>query len=72
MDYGLISIRPADAQPTRQGPPAFVRVSAPRDFIYIAPGVPHQPRNLDPDRPARAVVARNTPAEQQSVVPYAA
>jgi uncharacterized RmlC-like cupin family protein len=42
------------------------------DFIYIAPGVPHQPRNLDPDRPARAVVARNTPVEQESVVPYVA
>jgi uncharacterized RmlC-like cupin family protein len=40
------------------------------DFIYIAPGVPHQPRNLDPDRPARAVVARNTPVEQESVVRY--
>jgi uncharacterized RmlC-like cupin family protein len=41
------------------------------DFIYIAPGVPHQPRNLDRERPARAIVARNTPREQESVVPYA-
>jgi uncharacterized RmlC-like cupin family protein len=32
--------------------------------------VPDQPRNLDADRPARAVVARNTPVEQESVVPY--
>ena len=125
MDNGLIAIRPTDAQPTRQGLPAFVGVSADTtgaqgicmniveippggaaephyhdgfetaiyllegrvetrygeglretivneagDFIYIAPGVPHQPRNLDADRPARAVVARNTPAEQESVVPY--
>ena len=38
---------------------------------YIAPGVPHQPRNLDPERWARAVVARNTPHEQESLVPYA-
>jgi uncharacterized RmlC-like cupin family protein len=33
--------------------------------------VPHQPRNLDAERPARAIVARNTPREQESVVPYA-
>jgi uncharacterized RmlC-like cupin family protein len=125
MDNGLIAIRPNDAQPTRQGLPAFVGVSADTagargicmnlveippggaaephyhdgfetaiyllegrvetkygeglretilneagDFIYIAPGVPHQPRNLDPDQPARAVVARNTPVEQESVVRY--
>jgi uncharacterized RmlC-like cupin family protein len=125
MTHGLIAIRPTDAQPTRQGLPAFVGVSGDTagaqgicmniveippgaaaephyhdgfetaiyllegrvetrygdglretivneagDFIYIAPGVPHQPRNLDHDRAARAVVARNTPAEQESVVAY--
>jgi uncharacterized RmlC-like cupin family protein len=125
MTDGLIAIRPDAAQPTRQGLPAFVGVSAETagangicmnlveippgaaaephshvgfetaiyllegrvetrwgdglretvvneagDFIYIAPGVPHQPRNLDPERPARAIVARNTPREQESVAPY--
>lgn len=38
------------------------------DFLFIAPGVAHQPRNLSPRRPARAIVARNTPVEQESVV----
>jgi uncharacterized RmlC-like cupin family protein len=126
MLNGLIAIRPDAAQPTRQGLPAFVGVSADTagargicmnlveippgaaaephahvgfetaiyllegrvetrwgegleqstlseagDFIFIAPGVPHQPRNLDAERPARAIVARNTPREQESVVPYA-
>ena len=45
-------------------------VSEAGEFIFIAPGVPHQPRNLDAERPARAIVARNTPREQESVVPY--
>ena len=47
-------------------------VSEAGDFIFIAPGVPHQPRNPDAHRPVRAIVARNTPREQESVVPYAA
>jgi uncharacterized RmlC-like cupin family protein len=38
------------------------------DFLFIAPGVPHQPRNLSTTLPVRAIVARNTPAEQESVV----
>jgi uncharacterized RmlC-like cupin family protein len=42
--------------------------SAAGDFIFIAPGVPHQPRNLSDTLPARAIVARNTPVEQESVV----
>jgi uncharacterized RmlC-like cupin family protein len=40
------------------------------DFVYIPPGLPHQPRNLSATEPARAIVARNDPNEQESVVPY--
>lgn len=42
------------------------------DFLFIPPGLPHRPANLSPDQPARAVVARNDPAEQENVVPYPA
>jgi uncharacterized RmlC-like cupin family protein len=42
------------------------------DFLYIPAGVPHQPRNLSDTEPARAIVARNTPNEQESVVAYPA
>jgi uncharacterized RmlC-like cupin family protein len=38
------------------------------DFVFIAPGVMHQPRNASMTGTVRAVVARNTPAEQESVV----
>lgn len=40
------------------------------DFIFIPPNVPHQPRNLSDTEPARAIVARNDPNEQENVVPY--
>jgi uncharacterized RmlC-like cupin family protein len=40
------------------------------DFIFIPPGVPHQPRNLSADEPAYALVARNDPNEQENVVLY--
>lgn len=36
------------------------------DMVYIPPGVPHLPVNRA-DRPARAVVARTDPHEQESV-----
>lgn len=39
----------------------------PGDFLYIPAGVPHQPYNST-DRPARAVLARTDPNEQESVV----
>jgi len=39
------------------------------DFILIPPDVPHQPRNLSMTEPAMAIVARNDPHEQESVVP---
>jgi uncharacterized RmlC-like cupin family protein len=37
------------------------------DFLYIPPGMPHQPFN-EGDEPARAVIARTDPNEQESVV----
>jgi uncharacterized RmlC-like cupin family protein len=40
------------------------------DFLFIGPGVPHQPVNLSATEPARAVVARNDPSEQEHVEPY--
>ena len=45
-------------------------VSEPGDFLFIPPGVPHQAINLSASEPARAIVARNDPAEQDNVVPY--
>jgi uncharacterized RmlC-like cupin family protein len=45
-------------------------VSAPGEFLYIPPDVPHQAINLSATEPARAIVARNDPNEQESVVPY--
>ncbi|PSB22732.1 cupin [filamentous cyanobacterium CCP2] len=40
------------------------------DFLFIPPGVPHQPFNLSPTEPAQAIVARNDPNEQENVVLY--
>ena len=40
------------------------------DFIFIAADMPHQPVNLSDSEPAHALVARNDPNEQESVVPY--
>ncbi len=40
------------------------------DFIFIAADVPHQPVNLSTTEPAMAIVARNDPNEQESVVLY--
>jgi uncharacterized RmlC-like cupin family protein len=37
------------------------------DFIYIPAGAPHQPFNPT-ERPAKAVIARTDPNEQESVV----
>lgn len=45
-------------------------ITEPGDFLFIAPGVPHQPFNLDASTPARAIVARNHADEQERVVPY--
>lgn len=40
------------------------------DFLFIPPGVPHQPFNLSDTEPAQALVARNDPNEQENVVLY--
>jgi uncharacterized RmlC-like cupin family protein len=40
------------------------------DFLFIPPGVPHQPRNLSDTEAATAVVARNDPRDEERVVPY--
>jgi uncharacterized RmlC-like cupin family protein len=40
------------------------------DFIFIPADVPHQPVNLSNTEPAQALVARNDPNEQESVVVY--
>jgi uncharacterized RmlC-like cupin family protein len=37
------------------------------DFLFIPPGVPHQPINLSTTEPAIAIVARNDPHEQEHV-----
>ena len=47
-------------------------VSEPGDFLFIPPGVPHVAINLSETEPARAVVARTDPAEQDRVRPYVA
>lgn len=45
-------------------------VSEPGDFLFVPAGVPHEAVNLSATQPARAVVARNDPAEQDKVVGY--
>ena len=47
-------------------------VSQAGDFLFVPPGVPHEAINLSPTEPARAIVARNDPAEQDKVEPYIA
>lgn len=46
-------------------------VSRAGEFLFVPPGVPHEAVNLSDSEPARAVVARNDPAEQDKVMPYA-
>ena len=45
-------------------------VSEAGDFLFVPAGVPHEAINLSATEPARAIVARNDPAEQDKVVPY--
>ena len=45
-------------------------VSQAGDFLFVPPGVPHEAINLSETDIARAVVARNHPAEQDLVEPY--
>ena len=42
------------------------------DFLFIPPGVPHQPINLSETEPAVAIVSRNDPNEMENVVMYEA
>lgn len=45
-------------------------VSEPGDFLFVPPGVPHEAINLSDTEAARAIVARNDPAEQDKVEPW--
>lgn len=45
-------------------------VSQAGEFLFVPPGVPHEAINLSATEPARAVVARNDPDEQDKVQPY--
>ncbi len=45
-------------------------VSKAGEFLFVPPGVPHEAINLSASQPARAVVARNDPAEQDKVQPF--
>lgn len=45
-------------------------VSQAGEFLFVPPGVPHQAINLSATQPARAIVARNDPAEQDKVLPF--
>ncbi|HET9645198.1 MAG TPA: cupin domain-containing protein [Burkholderiaceae bacterium] len=45
-------------------------VSKAGEFLFVPPGVPHEAINLSDTAPARAVVARNDPAEQDQVQVY--
>jgi uncharacterized RmlC-like cupin family protein len=45
-------------------------ISEAGDFLFVPPGVPHEAVNLSAAEPARAVIARNDPAEQDKVEPY--
>jgi uncharacterized RmlC-like cupin family protein len=44
--------------------------TGPGDFLFIPPGVPHQPVNLSATERAVGVVARNEPAEQETATLY--
>lgn len=56
---------------TRYGPGLLQTVvSEEGTFVFIKADVPHQPVNLSATEPAMAIVARNDPNEQESVVPY--
>lgn len=40
------------------------------DFMFVPPGVPHEPRNLSTSEPVYALVARNDSSEQETTVLY--
>jgi len=45
-------------------------ISEAGDFLFVPPGIPHEAINLSDTEAARAVIARNHPAEQDLVEPY--
>ena len=45
-------------------------INEPGDFIFIPANVPHQAFNLSDTEEVVAIVARNDPNEQESVIPY--
>jgi uncharacterized RmlC-like cupin family protein len=47
-------------------------ISEAGEFLFIPPGMPHEAINLSNAEPARAIVARNDPNEQERVIPYEA
>lgn len=56
---------------TRWGPALEHEVvSKAGEFLFVPPGVPHEAINLSPSQPARAVIARNDPAEQDKTMPF--
>lgn len=56
---------------TRYGPRLERSVASEAgDFLFIPPDVPHQAFNLSATEPARAIVARNGPDEQERVLLY--
>lgn len=56
---------------TRYGPNLeYSSINEAGDFLFIRPNVPHQPINLGDTEQVIAVVARNDPNEQESVVLY--
>lgn len=46
-------------------------VSKAGEFLFVPPGVPHEAINLSTTQPARAIVARNDPHEQDKVQAFA-
>ena len=46
-------------------------ISEAGDFLFVPPGVAHEAVNLSATDAARAVIARNDPAEQDKVAPVA-
>jgi uncharacterized RmlC-like cupin family protein len=72
------ALRPDRAVMTQQRLPYFIGISGQTvgasglsmHIVVIPPGVPHEAINLSATETARAVVARNDPAEQDKVEPY--
>ena len=75
-DKPVITVRPKGIHLTKQSLPNFEGISAGTagstylcmHLVIIPPNVPHQPVNLSDKEQVIAVVARNDPNEQESVV----